>query len=62
MGQAEEDRSKKIKKQRSGDKSRSLQRSAHPTFQGFTVHDPLVTSGLLGQVRVECGEQREVNW
>lgn len=29
-------------------------------FQGFTAHDPLVTSGLLGPIRVEFGEQRDV--
>ena len=31
-------------------------------FQGFTAHDPLVTSGLLGPVRLEFGEQREIPW
>ncbi|NLF70893.1 MAG: hypothetical protein GX575_17820 [Candidatus Anammoximicrobium sp.] len=31
-------------------------------FQGFTPRDPLVTSGLLGPVRVEFGEQRELGW
>ncbi len=31
-------------------------------FQGFTARDPLATSGLLGPVRLEFGEQRDLGW
>ena len=31
-------------------------------YQGYGSKDPLVTSGLLGPVRLEFGEQREVRF
>jgi hypothetical protein len=54
-GLAEDKRlTKTIVRRRPEDKVRS------PHLRGYLATDPLVTSGLLGPVRLEFGEEREV--